>query len=50
MNEINKDKQDWQRYQAEHLGQIDYQNYEQISTLLRLLMSNMQTKPNNQSQ
>lgn len=44
LNEANKDKQDWQRYQAENVAQFDFQNYDQISTLLRLLMHSVQNK------
>lgn len=45
LNESNKDKQDWQRYQAENVAQYgEFQNYDQISTLLRLLMHSVQQK------
>lgn len=44
LNESNKDKQDWQRYQAENVAQYDFQNYDQISALLRLLMTSVQQK------
>lgn len=44
LNESNKDKQDWQRYQAENVAQYDFQSYDQISTLLRLLMHSVQQK------
>ena len=40
-NESAKDKQDFQRYQAENLQNFDYQSYEQISSILRLLMHSM---------
>jgi RNA recognition motif-containing protein len=43
-NESNKDKQDFQRYQAENVQQVDFQNYDQITSLLRLLMSTVQSK------
>lgn len=44
LNESNKDKQDFQRYQAENVAQVDFQNYDQISSLLRLLMHTVQSK------
>lgn len=46
LNESNKDKQDWQRYQAENFATFDYQSLDQISNLLRLLMHNVQQKNN----
>ena len=42
LNETNKDKQDWQRYQAENFQSFDYQSTDQISSLLRLLMHSVQ--------
>jgi RNA recognition motif-containing protein len=44
VNESTKDKNDWQRYQAENFAQFDYQSYDQISSLLRLLMHSVQNK------
>jgi polyadenylate-binding protein len=44
LNESNKDKQDWQRYQAENVAQYDFQSYDQISSLLRLLMHSVQSR------
>ena len=43
-NEANKDKQDWQRYTTENMQQPDFHSYEQISTILRLLMSQVNNK------
>lgn len=42
LNESNKDKQDWQRYQAENFASVDFQSYDQISNLLRILMHSVQ--------
>jgi len=42
VNESNKDKQDWQRYQAENFSSFDYQTTDQIANLLRLLMHSVQ--------
>jgi polyadenylate-binding protein len=43
-NESNKDKQDFQRYQQENFATLDFQSYDQISNLLRLLMHSVQNK------
>lgn len=43
-NESNKDKQDFQRYQQENFASFDFQSYDQISNLLRLLMHSVQNK------
>lgn len=41
VNEANKDKQDWQRYQTENMSNVEFQDLNQISSLLRLLMHQM---------
>ncbi len=42
-NELNKDKQDFTRYQQENFSSgLEFQNYDQISSLLRLLMHAVQ--------
>lgn len=47
LNESNKDKQDWQRYQAENFSSFDYQSTDQISNLLRILMHSVQKQNGN---
>jgi len=42
-NEANKDKQDWQRYQAENVSLPEnFQNIDQVTNLIRILMQSVQ--------